>query len=113
MSNAPRCLAALLAFAAAASPVLAQDTSNRSGNRSDQQVTTSPQGRTGQPSAQTAQVGAGTTSGSTTGYSGPQNVGGGTPGQIQVPPLPGPKLCEPYQDTPNVYQACLWVSLKD
>ncbi|MFC4174304.1 hypothetical protein ACFOYU_20020 [Microvirga sp. GCM10011540] len=98
---------------AAIDPASAQDNSNRSGNRSDQRASGDGQAEVGQPNAQTAYVGAGTTNGSTTGYSGPTKVTNSTPGQIEVPPLPSPKLCEPYRDTPAAYQSCLWVSLKD
>jgi hypothetical protein len=94
-------------------PALAQDTSNRSGDRSEQRGSIGQKGETGRPNVQTAQVGAGTTNGSTTGYSGPQDVTENKPGQVDVPPLPSPELCEPYQDTPAAYQACLRVSLKD
>lgn len=92
-------------------PVLAQGNSNRSGDRSDQTSSSTAQGNVSK--AQTAQVGAGTTSGSTTGYSGPKDVTENVPGQIRLPPLPRPELCEPYRGTPAVYQTCLWVSLED
>jgi hypothetical protein len=55
-----------------------------------------------------AHVGAGTTSGSTTGNSGPQNEA--VKQQIELPPLPSEALCEAYKDT-AAYQSCLWVSL--
>ncbi len=92
-------------------PVLAQGNSNRSSDRSEQGSSSPVQGSVSK--AQTAQVGAGTTSGSTTGYSGPKDVTESAPGQIRVPPLPRPELCEPYRSTPAVYQTCLWVSLED
>lgn len=94
-------------------PAHAQDTSNRSGDRSGPRGSVGKQGEIGRPNVQTAQVGAGTTNGSTAGYSGPQDVTERNPGQVNVPPLPGPELCKPYQDTPAAYQACLWVSLKE
>lgn len=59
-------------------------------------------------SASVAQVGAGTTSGSTTGSSGPQTP---TPGRISLPALPSAQLCEAYKDTP-AYQHCLSVTLR-
>ena len=60
-------------------------------------------------SASAAQVGAGTTSGSTTGSSGPKNVS--SPSGISLPPLPAAQMCEAYKDTP-VYQSCLSVTLR-
>jgi hypothetical protein len=73
----------------------------------------SGQGEVGKPSAQTAQVGAGTTNGTTTGYSGPKEATASAPGQNEVPPLPRPELCEPYRNTPQAYQSCLRVVLRD
>ncbi|MBJ6127010.1 hypothetical protein [Microvirga splendida] len=106
-------MAFLALSTAAAMPALAQDSSNRSGNRSNDNSSTAQQSEVGKPKVQAAQVGAGTTNGSTTGTSGPKSNSGNAPGQIQVPPLPNPSLCDPYKDTPAAYQACLWVSLKD
>lgn len=67
-----------------------------------------------EPGAQAAvaQVGAGTTDGSTTGYSGPQSNAGVVPGENSLPPLPSDDVCEPYRDTP-AYQSCLGVVLRD
>jgi hypothetical protein len=62
--------------------------------------------------AQIAEVGAGTTNASTTGHSGPQDFAGGTPGTLEPPPLPSPRLCDSYIDTP-AYQTCLSVVLRD
>lgn len=92
-------------------PVLAQDNSNRSGDRSEGASSSTFQESV--TKAQTAQVGAGTTNGSTTGYSGPMDVTENVPGTIKVPPPPQPELCEPYRRTPAVFQMCLWVSLKN
>jgi hypothetical protein len=61
--------------------------------------------------ASVAQVGAGTNSGATTGYSGPQPESSGTPGEINVPPLPAASLCDDYRDTP-AHQSCLLVVLR-
>ncbi len=115
MTAVLRSLSALLvSFGTVATmPAHAQDTSNRSGDRSGQRGSIGQQGEIGRPNVQTAQVGAGTTNGSTTGYSGPQDVTENKQGQVNVPPLPNPELCAPYEDTPAAYQACLWVSLKE
>lgn len=56
--------------------------------------------------AQTAQVGAGTTNGATAGFSGPKEPSGARPGEVQLPPLPSPDLCQSYQNTP-AHQDCL------
>jgi hypothetical protein len=64
-----------------------------------------------QPGASVTQVGAGTTSGSTTGYSGPKKDAAAAPEAISVPPLPSAQLCEPYKDTP-AHQSCLSVTLR-
>jgi hypothetical protein len=66
----------------------------------------------GQSEAPVAHVGAGTTDGSTTGYSGPEDNAQAQPGEVSVPPLPSADVCEPYRDTP-AYQSCLWVVLRD
>jgi hypothetical protein len=66
----------------------------------------------GRPGAPVAQVGAGTTDGSTTGYSGPESNVQAAPGENSLPPLPSADVCEPYRDTP-AYQSCLWVVLRD
>lgn len=65
----------------------------------------------GKPKAQVAQVGAGTTNGSTTGFSGPESNVQAAPGENSLPPLPSANMCEPYRDTP-AYEACLWVVLR-
>jgi hypothetical protein len=66
----------------------------------------------GKRGAPVAQVGAGTTDGSTTGYSGPESNTAAEPEEISLPPLPSADVCEPYQDTP-AYQPCLWVALRE
>lgn len=98
---------ALLALAAASLPAAAAAQEQRS----------SPTSRGGadafgHPEAAVAQVGAGTTDGSTTGYSGPEGDGEASPGEVTIPPLPSADDCEPYHDTP-AYNACLWVVLRD
>lgn len=65
----------------------------------------------GRPKAPVAQVGAGTTSGSTTGYSGPKGEDDVASAKPSLPPLPSPALCEPYRDTP-AHQGCLSVVLR-
>jgi len=64
-----------------------------------------PSTERGQPAAAVVQVGAGTTSGTTTGSSGPQDQGGGG-----EPPLPDESLCADFMG--EVQAACLWVSLR-
>lgn len=54
----------------------------------------------GAPGAATAEVGAGTVSGTTTGNSGPPDEGGGGPAELV------PELCDAWMDTP-VHAACL------
>jgi hypothetical protein len=63
------------------------------------------------PAAAVVQVGAGTTSGSTTGNSGPKKDAAETPNKISVPPLPSAKLCDAYKDTP-AHKSCLSVTLR-
>lgn len=60
-----------------------------------------PDGGLEGPPSQIAQVGAGVTNGSTTGYSGPDTGGGGEP------PPPSPELCEGYGETARTW--CLSV----
>jgi hypothetical protein len=66
----------------------------------------------GGPEAAMTHVGAGTTDGSTTGYSGPEGDGEASSGEVSLPPLPSADACEPYQDT-AAYDACLSVVLRD
>lgn len=61
-------------------------------------------------------AGAGTSSATTTGYSGkPQQGSEGSsskpPGQIDVPPLPDASLCEPYKGGP-AHDGCLQIVLR-
>lgn len=95
-----------------APPAFAQQ--NLGGNvvQDRQGGTTGGQAREGSSGAQTAQVGAGTTSGTTTGSSGPKDTASGGGGQTELPPLPSAELCDAYKDTP-AYQSCLWVTLRD
>ena len=54
-------------------------------------------------------VGAGTTSASTTGYSGPSKPSPPhPPGEIEVPALPSAELCDSFRNTGS-YEACLRV----
>ena len=62
-------------------------------------------GRSGAGAA-SVHVGAGTTNGSTNGFSGPKKASAGNPGEIQLPPLPDKSMCESYQDTP-AHRGCL------
>ena len=55
--------------------------------------------------ANTAQAGANTTDGTTTGSSGPKPKQGGTPGNLTLPPLPSPEFCNAYAGP--VQSACL------
>ena len=73
----------------------------------------SQSGRTGSSSGRgaTVQVGAGTTSGSTTGSSGPQSSASSPPGEIDPPALPAPSVCDRYAKTP-AHRGCLWVVLR-
>lgn len=101
-SLAPLSCTLLILSLLASGPSLAQ------GNQGAQNLSQS--NRSGQSQqggkAQTAQVGAGTTNGTTTGYSGPKDSAEAKPGEVQVPPLPSPELCQFYQNSP-AYQACL------
>jgi hypothetical protein len=61
-------------------------------------------------------AGAGTSSATTTGYSGKEPSSQTSPstkpqGQIDVPPLPDAGLCDSYKDTP-VHQGCLQIVLR-
>jgi hypothetical protein len=76
-------------------------------NSSDltQERRSKPDGATGK--AETgfvAQVGAGTTSGSTTGDSGPKKQA--SSGRIELPALPSKRLCEAYREQP-AHQSCI------
>jgi hypothetical protein len=64
-------------------------------------------GGTSQPesSAASAQAGANTTDGTTTGSSGPKEPESGPPGDLELPPLPSAKLCDSYEGA--VRGACL------
>jgi hypothetical protein len=55
--------------------------------------------------AASAQAGANTTDGTTTGSSGPKKQQSGPPGNLELPPLPSAKLCESYDG--DVQLACL------
>lgn len=59
----------------------------------------------GWPTDYEAQVGAGTTNGVTTGFSGPQEGGGGE-GEVSLPPLPSADLCANWQET-EAHSACM------
>jgi hypothetical protein len=87
------CLLALATAIAFASPALAQ----RGGGPGGQQLH-------GGHHPQTAQVGAGTTNGTTTGFSGPKKGGGS-----KKPAKPDASLCEDYQG--EVRQSCLSVAV--
>lgn len=54
-----------------------------------------------------AQIGAGTTNSTTTGYSGPKTNKGKKPGENSLQPLPGDDLCKSYQGDKTVYQQCI------
>lgn len=56
--------------------------------------------------AQTAQQGANTTDGTTTGVSGPDVPSAGPPGVIEPPGPPTPSLCDDWRGTP-AYETCL------
>jgi hypothetical protein len=72
----------------------------------------SPQGEaSSQSGASVAQVGAGTTSASTTANSGPQQNSAKSPGVINLPPLPNREMCDAFKDTP-AHQSCLRVVLR-
>lgn len=108
-------LPALLCMLALATPAvsLAQgnqgggtDQAGRSSGQSQQQGR--PPGRS---EAQSAPVGAGTTDGTTTGVSGPSDPAAGTARANELPPLPGPALCDGYEDT-DAYPWCMAVVLR-
>jgi hypothetical protein len=61
--------------------------------------------------AHTAHVGAGTTNGSTNGFSGPKKPTVGSPSEITLPPLPDKSMCDSYQNTP-AHSGCLRVVLR-
>ncbi|WP_230530871.1 hypothetical protein [Microvirga roseola] len=101
-------LYAVAAFALLTMPVPAIAQQNLGGSLSQDR-----QGGSGQSTqAETAQVGAGTTNGTTTGYSGPKDSTSDVRGENTLPPLPGPQLCDAYRDQP-FYQSCLWVTLRN
>ena len=75
---------------------------------SSSNLTQERRGDAARGSASAAQVGAGTTSGSTTGSSGPKAPAST---RISLPPPPSAQMCEVYKDTP-VYQNCLSVTLR-
>lgn len=64
------------------------------------------QGANDQDQGYVAQVGAGTTNGTTTGYSGPQSKASKKPGENATPPLPSDKLCKSYEGT-AIHEQCL------
>jgi hypothetical protein len=55
-------------------------------------------------------VGAGTTSASTTGYSGQRETTTSPPDEIEPPPLPGAALCDAYREKPG-FAGCLSIAL--
>ncbi len=57
-------------------------------------------------------VGAGTTNGSTNGFSGPKKPTVGAPGEITLPPLPDKSMCRLYENTP-AHRGCLWIVLRE
>lgn len=88
-------------------------TSAQSPNTSLTQERRGASGRDGAPEQQApvpiVQVGAGTTSASTTGSSGPQKPI--SSGQITLPPLPSAQLCEAYNNT-SAHKSCLSITLR-
>lgn len=76
---------------------------------SSDDLTQERRGDAARDSASAVQVGAGTTSASTTGSSGPQDAS--SAGGVSRPPLPSAQMCEAYKDTP-AYQSCLSVTLR-
>lgn len=99
----------LTATAAATGATLAQNQENVA-EPASLQVEIGPQARDetneyGWPTDYVAQVGAGVTLGSTTGYSGPPEPGGGRQ-EITLPPLPGADLCDPWEGT-DAYPFCM------
>ncbi len=105
ISAAAAMLVSALPMASAAS---AQGTDTSSGLA---QLRDRETGTDRRPKAQIAPVGAGTTSESTTGVSGPDEDSSKPPSEVRVPPLPNRSLCDSYKDTP-AYQGCLWVVLR-
>ena len=96
---------ALLAFMAIGSPAFAQQNqtpgdTTAGGGAVDGAETSN---------ALTAQSGANTTDGTTTGSSGPKDPGGGPPGDLSLPPLPSTDLCGSYLG--HVQAACLATTL--
>lgn len=59
----------------------------------------------GWPTDYVAQVGAGTTNGTTTGYSGTKDTPTDSP-EPSLPELPGPQLCEGWKET-EIYPFCM------
>lgn len=70
------------------------------------QDTQGQQGGAAAPGSAIAQVGAGTTSETTTGYSEPKSAQAKEPGENSLPPLPSAELCKDYQGT-DVYRHCI------
>lgn len=66
----------------------------------------------GKSGAPVAPVGAGTTTSSTTGVSGPKRSESGKPGEVSAPPLPSAAQCEPYKSSP-AHEWCLRVVLRE
>lgn len=96
--------AVLLALMIVGAPAWAQQ------NQTPGDTTAGGDGAVGASSkARTAQSGANTTDGTTTGSSGPEEPGGGPPGDLELPPLPSADLCSSYEG--EVQADCLATTL--
>ena len=102
ISISPLPYALLILGLAASGPAFAQ---GNLGAQNLSQTERSGQSREG-GKAQTAQVGAGTTNGATSGFSGSKDSAETKPGEVQLPPLPSPELCQSFQNT-LAHQDCL------
>ena len=95
---------------ASAGPSLGQGSDTGSSLTQDRRGATRDPSGSGTKSS-VVHVGAGTTNASTTGYSGATDQSAKPPGQIDVPPVPSPDLCEAFKDSVS-YGGCLEVVLR-
>jgi hypothetical protein len=95
-------VAALAAALLHPSPLLAQGSDTGTGLSQDR--------REGATRSAVVHVGAGTTSASTTGYSGQREAATSPPDKIEPPPPPGAALCDAYREKPG-FEGCLSIAL--
>jgi hypothetical protein len=108
-------VASLLVFHPLAPTALAQGTDTATGLTQSRRSPTSEESK-GDATSSVVHAGAGTSSATTTGYSGKAQSSQTSPstkpqGQIDVPPLPDASLCDSYKDGP-AHQGCLQIVLR-